>query len=180
MSNKKTHWRSIDKSDHFGAVDLDEMGGKATVTVVSVVIKEDVVAGKKGIHRIVTFKENIKPMALNTTNGKVLERAIGSKWIEDWKDVNIEVEMYVKSGISFGRDKVDGVRFSKATKVAKTAAKKAAAPAAPKALPALPEDRFDKAFAALQAGTTTADVLKKTYSLTADQLKKIEDEEGKK
>ncbi len=177
MSNKKTHWRSIDKSDHFGAVDLDEMGGKATVTVVSVVIKEEVVAGKKGKHRIATFKEGLKPMSINTTNGKVLERAIGSKWMEDWLDINIQVEMYVKTGIKFGRDTVDGVRFAKATKVAKGAAPKAAAK---KELPALPDDRFEKAFAALQAKTTTAEVLKSTYSLTADQLKKIEDEEGKK
>jgi len=180
MSTKKTHWRSIDKSDHFGAVDLDEMGGKTTATIISVVIREEVVAGKKGIHRIATFKEGLKPMSINTTNGKVLERAIGSKWVEDWADINIQVDMYVKSGIRFGKDTVDGVRFAKAIKVAKTAAAKPAAPAAKKVLPALPDDRFEKAFTALQAGSTTSEVLKKTYSLTADQLKKIEDEEGKK
>ena len=175
MSDKKTHWRSIDKSDHFGAVDLDELGGKFTATIIKVELKEDTVAGKKSVYRIATFKENIKPLCVNTTNGKVLERAIGSKWIEDWHDINIEVEMYVKTGIRFGRDTVDGVRFSKATKVAKGAAPKTAAK---KVLPLLPNDRFKKAFAALKAGTTTVEVLKSTYSLTADQLKKIEDEKG--
>lgn len=170
MSTKKTHWRSIDKSDHFGAVDLDEMGGKTTATIIKVELKEDTVAGKKAIYRIATFKENIKPLCVNTTNGKVLERAIGSKWIQDWFDINIQVEMYVKSGIRFGRDTVDGVRFSKATKVDPKAAAK------PKALPAL--TKIDKAIAAIKAGTTTIEVLKKTYSLTADQLKKLEDAKG--
>lgn len=106
----KTHWRKFDKTDFLGAVDLDEMTpSEITVVIDKVEWKEVKVRGVKEMHRIATFKQNIKPMIINVENGKILQSFVNSKHLEDW--TNIPVTIYIKSGVKFGSEVTDALRF---------------------------------------------------------------------
>jgi hypothetical protein len=116
MENK-THWRSIDKSDHLGVADLEEMieEKKSLIfTIKEVKIEKGVrVAGKKGDFRIAYFKESIKPLVVNATNGKVIKSFCNnSSFVEDWK--NVVVELYIESNVkSVDGGTTDGVLIRK-------------------------------------------------------------------
>ena len=94
----KTHYRKVFKSDHLGAADLEDMieSGSNLIFTVSHVNQEygARVAGKKIDANIAYFKEDIKPMVVNSINSKALKKLSGgSSFIEDWK--NIKVQMYI-------------------------------------------------------------------------------------
>ena len=114
----KTHYRKVFKSDHLGVADLEDFieEKKSLIQTISHV-KQEInvsVAGKKGDFNIAYFKSNIKPLVLNATNSAVMKQLTGSVFIEDWKNVN--VELFVERNIRFGRDVVDGVRIKKVAK----------------------------------------------------------------
>jgi hypothetical protein len=107
---QKTHWRKYDKTDFLGAVDLDEMTPSEVVALITKVEwKEAKVRGAKGMFRIATFRENLKPMIINVENGKILQSFTNSKHLEDW--VNIPVSIYIKENVKFGNDTMDALRF---------------------------------------------------------------------
>ncbi|MDF3076165.1 MAG: uncharacterized protein K0S09_54 [Sphingobacteriaceae bacterium] len=107
----KTHWRKYDKTEFLGAVDLDEMTPSEIIaTIEKVEWKEAKVRGAKGMFRIATFRENIKPMIINVENGKILQSFVGgSKHLEDW--VNIPVQIYIKENVRMGSETMDALRF---------------------------------------------------------------------
>lgn len=70
----------------------------------------------------VRFNEFNKPMLLNSTNIKLLEKACGSDNTDDWKGK--EVILYTDENVSFGGQIVGGLRIRKA----QAAPKRAAAP----------------------------------------------------
>lgn len=106
----KTHWRKFDKTDFLGAVDLDELTPSEIIAVIDKVEwKEVKVRGTKGMFRIATFKQNIKPMIINVENGKILQSFTNSKHLEDW--VNIPVSIYIKENVKFGTETTDALRF---------------------------------------------------------------------
>lgn len=57
----------------------------------------------------IRFKEFTKPMLLNTTNLKLLEKACGSDDTDDW--IGKEVIVYTDDSISFGGQVVGGLRI---------------------------------------------------------------------
>lgn len=59
----------------------------------------------------VRFKEFQKPMLLNSTNIKLLEKACGSDDTDDW--VGKEVILYTDDSVSFGGQVVGGLRIRK-------------------------------------------------------------------
>lgn len=59
----------------------------------------------------VRFKEFQKPMLLNSTNIKLLEKACGSDDTDDW--VGKEVIVYTDDSVSFGGQVVGGLRIRK-------------------------------------------------------------------
>lgn len=59
----------------------------------------------------VRFKEFPKPMLLNSTNIKLLEKACGSDDTDDW--VGKEVICYTDESVSFGGQVVGGLRIRK-------------------------------------------------------------------
>lgn len=59
----------------------------------------------------VRFKEFPKPMLLNSTNIKLLEKACGSDDTDDWKGK--EVILYTDENVSFGGQVVGGLRIRK-------------------------------------------------------------------
>lgn len=110
----KTHYRKVMKSNHLSHADLEDYieEKKSLVFTISHVKQEyDVnVAGKTGNFNIAYFKENIKPLVLNATNAKVVRKFCGgSPFIEDWK--NVIIELYIDRKIKLMGDTVSGVRI---------------------------------------------------------------------
>lgn len=110
----KTNWKRLVNPDYLGAYSLDSGDGKyadiiATVKQVKV---ENVVGadGKREDCVVAYFAENIKPMILNVTNMKTLEKLFKSKYIEDWS--NRKIQIGVESVKAFG-DVVDALRIRK-------------------------------------------------------------------
>src|SRR5690606_20187733 len=119
MENK-THYRKVFKSDHLSTYDLEDFieNGVVLEFTISHVKQyqktEDKnsgisVAGKKIGANIAYFKEPIKPMVLNATNSAIIAKRTGTPFVENWKDV--PVELYILKNISFGKETVTGIRI---------------------------------------------------------------------
>jgi len=115
MSNAKTHYRKVFKSDHLGVADLEDLieaGNKLIFTIKEV--RQEIgarVAGRKGNFNIAYFQESIKPLVLNATNSKTMKGLSGgSAFIEDWR--GITVQLYIDKNASFGGEITGGVRIS--------------------------------------------------------------------
>ena len=121
MSEEKTHYRKVFKSDHLGVADLEEMieEKKPLVFTISHVRMEQGtrVAGKKIDCNVAYFVGNVKPLVLNATNSKTMKQLTGSSFLEDWAGVSIA--LYIQNNIKFGNDVVDGVRISSSLPKAK-------------------------------------------------------------
>lgn len=110
----KTHYRKVFKSDHLGVADLEDIieTGKPLIFTIKEVKQEfDVkVAGKKGNHNIAYFHEKIKPLVVNAGNSKILSAMAGSKFVEDWG--NLTIQLYIDPTAKFGGEVTGGVRIN--------------------------------------------------------------------
>jgi hypothetical protein len=112
MQNK-THYRKVFKSDHLGSADLEELleEGKSLIFNIKEV-KQEIgakVAGKKIDANIAYFYEKIKPMVVNATNSKTLKKMSGSPFVEDWK--NMPIELYIDERVQMKGETVGGIRI---------------------------------------------------------------------
>jgi hypothetical protein len=112
-SETKTHYRKVFKSDHLGSADLEDMIEEKKPLVFTIKeVKQEIgatVAGKKGNFNIAYFVEPIKPLVLNATNSKTVKAlAGGSPFVEDWK--NITVELFIDATVKMKGETVGGVR----------------------------------------------------------------------
>jgi hypothetical protein len=123
MSENKTHYRKVFKSDHLGVADLEEYleeGKKLVFTVTHVkqyfYDPSDrktgiVVAGKRIGANIAFFKESIKPLVLNATNSKTMKGFNNnSPYVEEW--ANTMIQLYIDPNVKMKGDVVGGVRIS--------------------------------------------------------------------
>lgn len=98
---EKHHYRNVFKSDHLGSADLEDLiekGSKLIFTIQYAKQERGVkVAGKKVDANIVYFKEPVKPLVINATNGKILRQFANSPMVEDWN--NIVVELYIDENV---------------------------------------------------------------------------------
>lgn len=105
----KTHWKKQFNYNYLGSYSL--VDGKDLVLTIKEFKKEEVkdTKGKKKECFVVRFHEpNIKPMILNKTNCKAVEKLYGSPFIEDWSGKKISI--YVTKVDAFG-DEVDALRI---------------------------------------------------------------------
>lgn len=113
MKSSKTHYRKVFKSDHLSSFDLEDFieAGRILEFTISEVkqYEKTSVAGKQISANIATFKEDIKPLVLNATNSAIMAKLTGSSFIEDWR--NVLVELYILKNIRFGKETVDGIRI---------------------------------------------------------------------
>lgn len=107
-SETKTHWRKGDKSDYLMSWDLES---ELRATIIKVVRIQTKVRGQTGEHRVAYFKENLKPIIINVTNGNVIEKCLGTHLIQDWANINLPVIIYVQGGVKFGKDTVRALRI---------------------------------------------------------------------
>lgn len=111
----KTNWKKLMNPDYLGAYSLDDGNGKYSdiIATVQYVKVENVTGpdGKKEDCPVAHFSErDLKPMILNATNMKTLEKLFHSKYIEDWAGHKIQIG--VEQVKAFG-DVVDALRIRK-------------------------------------------------------------------
>ena len=151
---EKTHFRKVYKSEHLGVADLEDLieeGKKLVFTIKEVKQEIQVVAGKRGEFNIAYFNEAIKPWVLNATNAKQVKIfAGGSPFVEDWK--NVPVELYVDANVKMKGDIVGGVRINPIK------------PTTTKSKPEFTEEKFEQA----KKANATIDMIKKSYTITPD------------
>lgn len=102
----KTHWKKLHNPDYFGAYCIDE--GKDLTVTIDRVTQEDVTGsdGKKETCTVAYLKDH-KPLILNVTNAKMIEKVLASPYVEDWSGKR--VTLYVTNVKAFG-DVVPAVR----------------------------------------------------------------------
>lgn len=120
------HWKKQFNYDYLGSYSLD---GKREMVVSIKGVGAAKVTGQNGRKEdcfVVHFNEMDKPMILNRTNAKAIEKVAGSGLVEDW--VGVRVTLYVEKGVKAFGDVVDALRVrdkkpsqSKMTKEVETA-----------------------------------------------------------
>lgn len=116
----KHHWKKFINPDYLGAYSLDNgQGGYTDVTATIQSVKVENVTGadgKKEDCMVMRFKEarigtvDMKPMIVNVTNAKALEKLFKTPYVEDWSGRKVSIG--VESVKAFG-DVVDALRIRK-------------------------------------------------------------------
>lgn len=117
----KTHYRKVFKSDHLGSADLEEFIEEKVNLIFTIDhVKQHeltpgvknsgvLVAGRRISANIAYFKEPIKPLVLNATNSKQVSKFAKSPFVQDWKD--IAIELYIDHSVKMKGEVVGGVRI---------------------------------------------------------------------
>tara|TARA_R110000787_G_scaffold7178_8_gene24730 strand:+ start:503 stop:1009 length:507 start_codon:yes stop_codon:yes gene_type:complete len=106
----KQHWRTFHETEFLGASDLQEKEIEELIVKIDSALSK-VVKDEKGRDEIVltcSFEGITKPMILNATNCKAIEKVSGSPFIENWKGTNLTI--FIKTGIKAFGKVVDGLR----------------------------------------------------------------------
>jgi len=162
---EKTHWKKNFNYDYHGAYSLME-GQEVTLTIKSV-RKEQVTGagGSKEECTVCDFKEDIngdiKPMILNKTNCKTIEKLYDTPFIEEW--VGKRVTVFVANNIKAFGDVVDALRIKAIVPV----------DAKPKLTPK--SDKWKTAAEAVKKGTTIS-AIRKHYDISDGDFKELEKE----
>ena len=119
---EKTHWKKVvSDPNYLGEADFYE-GEEKIATIARVVQNEKVqTAEGKSDKAVVYFQENLKPMILNVSRSKAIEKVAGSPYFEDW--VGVPIQLYIEHGIKAFGDVVSAVRVRDRRPVIKAAAK---------------------------------------------------------
>lgn len=153
----KTHWKRLINPKYIGAYSLPP-GQDLTVRIKSV--GREIVKGTDGKEEECTVAQlhGQKPLILNRTNQKSIERLVGSPYIEDWRDK--EITLYATK-TKVAKEVVECLRI-RPTVNREAIPKKTLTPARfTEALQAIREGRRDEAFFAAH------------YDLTDDQKAKM-------
>ena len=87
----KTHWKKLTNPDYLGAYALED-GKDMIVTIKDV--KQEIIPGQNGKKEecvVAYFEGDVKPMILNMTNLKAIEKALKTPFIEEWGGHNIQL-----------------------------------------------------------------------------------------
>lgn len=107
---KKTHWKTYHDYNYLGAYMMPTDGTDIILTIKTV--KQEQVSGtdgKKDNCMVVTFQEpSTKPLILNVTNAKTIQKLTGSAYVEDW--IGKKIQLYVAQVNAFG-DVTDAIRI---------------------------------------------------------------------
>lgn len=95
-----THWKKLHNPDYIGAYILDP--GKDLVLTINYVKNEMVTGtdGKKEECTVIHFTEDEKPMILNATNAKTIEKIYRTPYVEEWGGKKIQ--LYAEKIKAFG------------------------------------------------------------------------------
>lgn len=105
---EKTHWKKEFNYNYLGSYSLSE--GKDRTVTIKQLKKEEVsdTNGKKSMCLVCYFTDSDKPMILNKTNCKTIERLYGTAFIEDW--LGKKINLYSAKVKAFG-EITEGLRI---------------------------------------------------------------------
>ena len=110
MENK-THWRTFHETEFLGAFDLQDRDVTEVTALITSAQSKEVTDqnGQKETILSCTFEGFKKPMMLNATNCKAIEKVAKTPFINDWHGTRVTI--YIQKGIkAFGKI-VDGLRI---------------------------------------------------------------------
>ena len=86
-----THWKKLTNPNYLGAYSIED--GKDLILTISAVRQEEVIGtdGKKEECMVCYFSDAGKPMILNTTNAKQIQKLFGTPYIEQWAGRKIQI-----------------------------------------------------------------------------------------
>lgn len=153
---EKTHWRKLKDTNYLGSWDVVDSQLILTIKELKTerVLSPD---GKSEELPVMYWIEQYKPMIMNVTNLKAVEKATGSKFIEDWQGKKLAI--YTTPVKAFGQT-VDALRIK---------------PNAPKTVkPNLEGPKYDSAVEKLKTGETTIETIEQYFTVTDAQKKYFE------
>lgn len=104
MTQQLTHWKRLRNPDYFGAYAMPTDGSDIVLTIKSAgqekVLGTD---GKKTDCLVIHFQESVKPMILNATNAKAINKVSGTPYVEKWSGTKIQI--YTTKLRAFGEDR---------------------------------------------------------------------------
>ncbi len=103
-----THWKKLNNPDYLGAYAFDR--GEEKLATIKEVRRETITGaeGKKSEETVLYFTQpGLKPLILNSTNAKAIEKLFKTPYIEEWSGKSIA--LVVREVKAFG-DIVDAVR----------------------------------------------------------------------
>ena len=155
----KTHWRTFHETDYIGAYDLDDgNGGFKEITVTIVKAEKKKVKDRNGneSYELIAEIKDSKPMFVNVTNSKMIEKLYKTPYVEEWagKTIVLCVEKGIKSR---GGGTTDGIRVK--NQLPK-----------PTTLPELKEGhpRWAGAVDSITQGNTTIEAIKRNFTLSPE------------
>lgn len=104
-----THWKKLTNPDYLGAYSVMDAGHDLILTIKNVA--EEIVTGTDGKKEqcvVARFVEPVKPMVLNKTNMKAIEKLYSTPFIEEW--IGKKIQLYAARVKAFG-DTVDALRI---------------------------------------------------------------------
>ena len=105
----KTNWRKLADKEYLGSWDLPEDNSDFIVTINNIEQKQvKNPQGKDDLCIVCNFRENIKPMILNATNCKTIEKVYGTPYLEEWAGKKIAL---FKTTISAFGDTTEAIRI---------------------------------------------------------------------
>lgn len=103
------HWKKLTNPDYLGAYSLED--GKDMILTIKTVGREIVTGadGKKDECTVAHFAEQAKPMILNNTNCKIIQKIYNTPYVDQWQGKPIQI--YVDHNVKVGKETVDGLRI---------------------------------------------------------------------
>ena len=106
---EKTHWKKFFNYEYLGAYSLDDIKGDLILTIDKVVTEKVTgQSGKKEDCMVCYFTDADKPMILNRTNCKAIEKMYKTPHVEEWKGKRIA--LFAKMVSAFG-DETEALRI---------------------------------------------------------------------
>jgi len=148
-----THWKKARNNHYLGSHDLDIDGKYIEQTITIDRIQRESVAGEDGKKDecTVAYLKGTKPMILNVTNQKMIQKLTGTPYIEQWSGQSF---VLIVKKVRVGGESVDALRI----KDVKINA------ALPELTPSSPQ--WADAIRAVQSGTITMDKVLKKYTVS--------------
>ena len=104
----QTHWKSMHNPNYLGCYSLTP--NKDMVLTIRTVTKEIVTGAdnRKEECMITHFCEDVKPMIINKTNAKTIQKLYDTPFIEEW--INKRIQIFATK-VKFGKDMVEALRI---------------------------------------------------------------------
>lgn len=118
----KTHWKKIvSDPNYLGEADF-QVGEEKILTIKGVNQAETIMTAEgKSQKAVLHFMEQVKPMILNVTNSKAIQKVVGSPFFEDWP--GNAIQLYIDPNVRAFGETVAAVRVRPRKPVQKQAVK---------------------------------------------------------